>query len=93
MNRYSNKNEHVGLTPTDISILKYYKEGNELSGFEKDAKGKSVYENLCKLDYLDGDLELTRKAWDFIKTYSKWDEVSSYKNNVVVKIKPRLSEL
>jgi hypothetical protein len=72
------------LNDIDYSILKYYKEGYELSGFEKD------YDNLYNLGYLNGDLELTKKAYDFIKNFKNWDEITPYKNNVVIHIKPTL---
>ncbi len=71
------------LTKEDLSLLKYYKEGNELCGFERDIS----WDNLCKLDYLDGDLELTKKAKEFIKEYKDWDSIISYKNNTYIRIK------
>lgn len=57
------------LNIDDISVLKYYKDGNELSGFE------NVHRNLCDNDYLDSDLELTDKARKFIREYKFWDDV------------------
>lgn len=72
------------LTSQDLSILKYYKEGKELSGFE------GVHDNLRNLDYLDGDLELTGKGYKFIKEFEKWDEVVSFNNINKIDIKPKL---
>lgn len=70
--------------PQDLQILKYYKEGKELSGFE------GVHENLRNLDYLDGDLELTGKGYKFIKEFDKWDEVVSFNNINKIDVKPKL---
>jgi len=70
------------LTELDLSILKYYKEGNELSGFE------NGYDHLRNLDYLDGDLELTGKAYKFMKEFKDWDSITSFKNEIVLHIKP-----
>lgn len=50
------------LSERDIKVMIHYKEGNSLSGFE------GVHRNLVDLDYLDGDLELTQKGREFIKT-------------------------
>lgn len=72
------------LTPVDISILKYYKEGKELCGFE------GVHDNLCKEGYLDFDLELTCKGRQFINDFKDWDSVEVFKNNVRLTIKPKL---
>jgi len=73
------------LTELDLSILKYYKEGNEMCGFEKNSPWRNLEEN----DYLDGDLELTSKGYAFIKSYTDWDKVVPYsnKNYISVKIK------
>ena len=71
------------LTKQDLSILKYLKEGNELCGFERDIN----WDNLCKLNYLDGDLELTSEAKKFIKEYKDWDSITSYKNKTYIRIK------
>jgi hypothetical protein len=69
------------MSDKDLSILKYYKEGNELCGFE------GVHDELCKKGYLDSDLELTTKARDFIKSYSHWDKVESFKNKTYITIR------
>jgi len=58
------------MNSLDLSILKYYKEGKEMSGFEEN----SPWNNLYKNGFLDGDLELTKKGRYFIKNYEKWDE-------------------
>ena len=50
------------LTDLDIKILKHYKQGKSLSGFE------GVHSHLCELGYLDSDLEITNKALDYINT-------------------------
>lgn len=75
------------LTSLDLSVLKYYKEGKELSGFEK----REVYYNLFKLGFLGWDLELTDKGYKFIKEFKDWNSVTSYENPVVIVIKPKLS--
>ena len=75
------------LSPNDLSVLKYYKEGNELCGFEPD----NTWDSLVSNGYLDGDLELTRKAWDFIKSYQNWDSVQSYSNKTKITVKPCFS--
>ncbi len=72
------------LTKLDLSILKYYKEGNEMCGFEKN----SPWENLERNGYLDGDLELTSKGWKFIKEYSDWDSVVAFTNKNYISVKP-----
>jgi hypothetical protein len=69
------------LTQLDLSILKYYKEGNELCGFEK------VHDNLCKLDFLNYDLELTNKGKEFINSFDFYN-IKTYNNEVLIKIKP-----
>lgn len=69
------------LTSQDISILKYYKEGNELCGFE------GVHSNLCKLGYLNDDLELTGKGYQFIKEYQNWDSVKTFNNKTYVRVR------
>jgi len=74
-----------GLTKKDLEILKYYKVGRELSGFE------GVHDNLCKLDFLDGDLELTYKGHQFIKNYDKWDKIKTFDNKMYISVKPKLS--
>jgi len=89
MDRYKENNVMVDfnkLTKQDLSILKYYKEGHGLSGFEKGWP----WENLERNGYLDGDLELTSKGWYCIKTYQNWDSVVSFKNETVIEIKPIL---
>lgn len=53
------------LTERDLKVLKYYKAGNELSGFE------GVHENLCTLGYLDSDLEKTHKCRIYINEFLK----------------------
>lgn len=68
----------------DLSILKYYKEGKEMSGFEPN----SPWRNLVNEGYLDGDLELTKKGHDFIDSYGKWGDVITYNNKTVVSVKP-----
>lgn len=65
----------------DLSVLKYYKEGKELSGFE------GVHQNLCKLGFLNGDLELTSKGREFIKEYPNWDNVVTFNNEMVINLK------
>jgi hypothetical protein len=65
----------------DLTVLKYYKEGFELSGFE------GVHQNLCKEGFLNGDLELTTKGRDFIKNYPDWDKVETFNNETYLKIK------
>lgn len=69
------------LTPLDLSILKYYKERNELCGFE------GVHSNLCKLGYLNDDLELTEKGYQFIKDSQMWDEIETYNNKMYLRVK------
>ena len=75
--------KEINLTELDLSILKYYKEGNEFCGFESGA----LWENLRKIDYLDSDLELTRKGAEFIKNYPNWDKIESYNNKMYISIK------
>ncbi len=58
----------------DLSILKYYRQGKELCGLE------GVHDNLYKNGYLNGDLELTEKGFDFMKTYSDWDKIIPFDN-------------
>jgi hypothetical protein len=69
------------LTAQDISVLKYYKEGRELCGFE------GVHSNLYKLGLLDGDLELTSEGRKFIKEFKDWDSIISFDNKMYVSIK------
>ena len=69
------------LKPEDLSILKYYKEGGELCGFE------GVHDNLFKLGYLDGDLELTTVANFFIKNFGNWDNIVPYDNKMKITIR------
>lgn len=69
------------MNELDLSILKYYKEGNELCGFE------GVHESLCNNGYLDCDLELTSKAIDFIKHYPYWTSVKAFYNTTYISIK------
>ena len=68
------------MNELDLSILKYYKEGNELCGFER------VHDSLCNNGYLDCDLELTNKAREFIKSYPNWDSVDTFQNRTYIKI-------
>jgi hypothetical protein len=75
----------ANLSQQDLSILKYYKEGDELCGFE------GVHNNLCKHGYLDSDLELTTKARRFLREYDKWDTIESYNNKMYLKIHPKLN--
>lgn len=72
------------LTDTELGVLKYYKEGNELCGFE------GVHETLCNRFYLDGDLELTKKSYDFIRDYPNWSSVKIYNNKTLVRIKIKI---
>ena len=69
------------MNELDLSILKYYREGKELCGYE------GVHDNLCKNDYLDGDLELTTKGHAFIKSYTDWDKIQAFNNKTYVSIK------
>jgi len=71
------------MNKLDLSVLKYYKEGNELCRFESD----HPFENLCEEGFLDGDLNLTFKGYDFIRDYPDWDKVETYKNPTKVSIK------
>lgn len=68
------------ISKLDLSILKYYKAGNELCGFEK------VHDSLCKNGYLDDDLCLTKKGIDFIKSYPDWENVDSFNNKTYIRI-------
>ena len=49
------------LTDIDIRILKFYKNGHTLNGFE------GVHSHLHKLGYLDDDLNLTRCGQEYVK--------------------------
>ena len=69
------------MNEIDLSILKYYMDGNELCGFE------GVHDSLCKNGYLDSDLELTIKAKDFIKSYPNWDNVKAFDNKNYIRIR------
>jgi len=71
------------MNDLDLSILKYYKEGNELCGFES----SSPWKDLTKKGYLDDDLELTKKGIDFIRNYQDWGNVISYQNPTKISIK------
>jgi len=71
------------MNSIDLSILKYYKEGKELCGFE------GIHNNLYKNGYLDGDLELTSKGRMFIETYPNWDEVKTFENKMYLTVKVR----
>ncbi len=71
----------MNLTEKDISILKYYKEGRELCGFE------GMHDNLCKLGYLDDDLELTSMGIKFINEFENWDSIESFKNEMYISIR------
>lgn len=75
------------MNALDLSILKYYKEGKEMSGFEIN----SPWDNLHKNGFLDCDLELTKKGLDFIKSYKKWDEVEMFNNQNYISVKIRLA--
>ena len=77
LNKYKKMNE------LDLSILKYYKEGKEMCGFEKGSPWDNLYNN----GYLNGDLELTSKGWDFIKNYKEWDSVIPYNNKNYISVK------
>lgn len=68
------------MSNLDLSVLKYYKEGKELCGFE------GVHDSLCESGHLDNDLELTTKGRDFIKSYSDWNNVEVFKNNIYISI-------
>lgn len=70
------------LTDLDISVLKYYQNGRELSGFE------GVHNNLCDVGYLDGDLELTKDGRQFIKDNPKLlKNADAYHNKMYISIK------
>ncbi len=68
------------MSEQDLSILKYYRDGNDLCGFER------VHDSLCKNGYLDSDLELTMKAKEFIKSYPNWDNVTAFENKTRITI-------
>ena len=68
------------MSEQDLSILKYYREGNELCGFER------VHESLCRNGYLDSDLELTIKGREFIRNYPDWGNVAIYENKTHITI-------
>jgi hypothetical protein len=70
----------------DLSILKYYKEGNEFCGFEKG----QPWESLLAKGFLDYDLELTRKGYEFINSYENWENVTAYNNDMKISIKVNL---
>ncbi len=69
------------LTEQDISVLKYYKEGNTLCGFER------VHDNLCNLNYLNDDLELTLQGRDFINNVDNWESIKVFSNETLIKVK------
>jgi len=69
----------------DLSLLKYYKEGGQLCGFE----GSTVWKGLVFAGYLDGDLELTLKGRQFINSYENWDSVTAYVNPIKITIGPK----
>jgi hypothetical protein len=48
------------LTELDIRVLRFYKDGNQLNGFE------GAHRHLCELGYLDDDLELTKVGREYI---------------------------
>lgn len=48
------------LTELDIRVLKFYKAGNVLNGFE------GAHKHLYDLGYLDDDLELTKDGRDYV---------------------------
>jgi len=75
------------MNELNLSILKYYKEGGELCGFEPDSPER----NLVLNKFLDDDLELTKKGIDFIRDYPDWDKITSYQNRTKITIKPILS--
>jgi len=60
-----------GLSDEDLGVLKYYKEGGELCGFE------GVHTNLCDKDYLDGDLEVTNKGRELFDSYKDWENIQA----------------
>jgi len=57
------------MTNQNLRILKYYKEGNSLSGFE------GVHRSLYEAGYLNDDLELTPKGLKFIKEFKDWKSI------------------
>lgn len=73
----------IELTELDLSILKYYKEGREMCGFESN----SPWKHLVAIDFLDGDLDLTCNGWDFIENYSDWDKVVEFNNKNYLSVK------
>lgn len=78
--------DDLKLTEKDKSILKYLKEGGELSGFE------GVHRNLCELGYLCGDLFLTPLGAQFIKSFENWDSIEIFRNKTNISIKVTDSE-
>lgn len=80
--QYGDPHPH-GLTDLDMSVLQYYRKGQELCGFE----GGEVFNNLCEKGFLDGDLELTTKARDFMKSYTKWGSIVAFDNKTYVRVK------
>lgn len=74
------KKQNNMMNDIDLSILKYYKEGKELCGFE------GVHDSLCNNGYLDDDLELTNKAREFIKSYPDWESVKAFNNQTYISI-------
>lgn len=77
----------LSLTEKDKSVLKYLKEGGELSGFE------GVHRNLCELGYLCSDLYLTPLGAQFIKSFESWDLIEAFNNKTKVSIKMDLKPL
>jgi hypothetical protein len=73
------------LTKDDMRVLKYLKNGGELSGFE------GVHGHLANLGYLDGDLVPTEKLHKFTHSYELWDSVEAYENNMFASVKPDLT--
>lgn len=72
------------LTPLDISILKYYKQGRELCGFE------GLHNNLCNLGYLDDDLQLSYKGNTFVEEFKDWDSITAFDNDMYISVKIKL---
>jgi hypothetical protein len=58
-----------------------------MSGFEKD----SPWQSLCDKGYLDDDLELTTKAYDFIEAYHDWDKITAIAFIGYISLKPSLT--
>lgn len=76
---------NLTLSQKDFQILKYYIDGGILSGFE------GVHNSLYDIGFLDGDLELTSIAHEFIKQYPYWDKIEAFGNSTVAQVKPYLA--